>query len=146
MSDVRSWDRWADRYQTFTNSKETPEFNTPVRVVEWPEGAPPQSGVPHAGERVKLVDHYDHYYQNEGWIVVNGIPEGFQDTWRLQVVLENDPTEKALFPLEIIRPDVKSEESQTFTEEEIRGAAHGFFSTYATVDNLIGNLKREAAK
>lgn len=145
MSDVRSWDRWGSKSQTFTQPAQSPGFRTPVRVIEWPEGAPPQEEVPQAGQRVRLVCHYPHYYPNEGWVVINGIPERHHGSWGLQVVSESDPTEKAFFPVEIIQP-VEPEEPQLYTEADIRKAARTFFTKYATVDQLVGNLKREAAK
>lgn len=56
MSKQRSWDAFRDPCSGYVKRGPRRGYTQPGRFVEWPEGAPPQEDVPHAGTRVAVRD------------------------------------------------------------------------------------------
>ncbi len=64
----------------YTNSERTSYDSNTARIVEWPEGAPCQADVPHAGALVGVAGWPGSYK------VVSGIPVMLHDSWCLSVI------------------------------------------------------------
>lgn len=70
MSEQQSWDAWRDPDLGYVKRHSHVGCTQHVRVVAWPEGAPPPEEVPHAGTRVEL----DEGCVVDRGTVVNGMP------------------------------------------------------------------------
>ena len=139
MSKIRSWDRMADDEQRYTAVEVFNGYPNRVRVVEWPEGAPPPEDVPQAGALVTLK-HATSGDDGRVFEVVNGIPEKVWHTWRLRLRPVSDPFNTDYFVLlNIIRPYVEPE--RTYTEAEIRAV---FTSRGDYPNAFIRDLNKEA--
>ena len=107
MNEIRSWDsngRDISRFEVY------PEV--PMRIVAWPEGAPSQDSVPHAGE-VKL-------WSGKKVMISSGIPFlRVPKSWVLEC-REVGSTNNWWVKVEDLLDPPKPE--NTYTEEEIREA------------------------
>ena len=84
MSKITSWDKRADgEGYTYHESYIGGALLKPARLVLWPEGAPDPSTVPHANERVEIIDPEEH--ESYMGTVENGIPQKEGDKWRMDV-------------------------------------------------------------
>ncbi len=126
--------------------------SVPVRIVSWPDDAPPPETVPHAGTRVTILDCKGRLY---GWgrpnggpdvfVVHSGIPYQRRDNkWRLRVERERDGV--ASYPelgdirLKTLMPAPPAE-ARTYTEAEIRAAYMNAGERQTYADNLINDLR-----
>ena len=106
-----------------------------VRVVLWPEGAPPQEDVPHAGTKVRRsASRGISYVPGKVFTVTTGIPYKYQDhRWYVRVTVEGGNT--IAVPLEDLEV-ASTEPERTYTEDEVRTAVVMMVSAKGTNDIL----------
>lgn len=137
---MRSWDR--ERHDggngegTSRVGEGTGEL---LRVVTWPEGAPPQSEVPHAGS--KVVSDFD---PGRVFTVQSGIPYQSQGgSWCLRVGYSDSRGGSHIrsMAVAVAKPYVEPTPERTYSEAEIRTAyaEHGAYSAEEFISDLREN-------
>ena len=122
----------------YTDSHRTSADGHFPRNVEWPDGAPPQKKVPHAGALVRYGIH-----QLNPATVLNGIPfqqnHGSGVVWCITVQYRNGQhTNTVNAVLSDITPWVIDDEP-CYTEKQIREAFE--HKRYKYIDTLMRTLK-----
>jgi len=123
MSEIRSWDEVRD--------PEGNGSNLPCRIVMWPEGAPKQEDVPHAGEGVLWGS------SGKEWWVNTGIPYKHYSQWILRLSDKSGNSHSCPFNV-ISKPPATP--PQTYTEEEVREALGGIMYE-PNIDLIIKRLR-----
>ena len=109
------------------------------RAVKWPEGAPVQQGVPHAGALVRVKGFQSKQYQ-----MLSGIPYKDQNqNWRIHVQRAKKREHTMDVRLVNITPWHEDKEP-CYTEAQIRGAiGDDPWLSEPVGDRIIDNLKED---
>ena len=136
-ANLRSWDRKAEQLPNDRNTSPGTsrlgaqnfwKNSKKVRVVAWPEGAPPQDQIPHAGTLVRRKKTTPGQIPGVTFTVATGIPYEYGNEWYLRVFTSND---KDAIIIQVTDLELISDKITTlaaprlYSEDDIRAAVGG---------------------